>query len=111
MRENIIKKMLFAYYCIAAILWTYLIVTSLWFSYEHLIGEVPAGMPWIFGVIGCVFALRFFNKKMTRFNTRVNNFLLISNKDIISALIIVLVAVTIFAVLAYGWIKLYPVLF
>lgn len=111
MEQKFIKRALFAYYCMAAVLWTYLIVTSLWFTYEHLIGAVPAGLPWVFGVIGLAFALRFFSKKMSYFDTRANDFLLICKRDAITALIILLGAVAIFAALAYGWIRLYPVLF
>ena len=111
MKQKNIKRALFAYYCGAACLWTYLITTSLWFSYEHFIGNLPAGMVWIFGVIGLAFALRFFFAKMMRLDARVDNFLFINNKDIMAVLCIVLVAIIILAALAYSWLKLYPTLF
>lgn len=111
MKQTFIKKALFAYYCSAAMLWTYLIVTSLWFTYEHFIGTIPAGMPWVFGVIGLAFALRFFHKKMLRFNSRSDDFLLVRGQDIITVVVLTLAALAMFAALAYGWLKLYPVLF
>lgn len=111
MSQKSTKTALFLYYFIAAFLWTYLITTSLCYSYEHFIGEIPAGMPWIFGFIGMVFAIKFFCKKMQRFSVRADNFLFVRGKDILAVSVILLFAIAIFATLAWGWLKLYPYLF
>lgn len=111
MKQKNVRRALLAYYCSVACLWAYLITTSLWFSYEHFIGNLPAGMVWIFGFIGLSFALHFLLKKMMKLNMRADDFLFTRGQDIFTALVIILVAMAILGALAYGWLKLYPVLF
>ena len=96
------------YIVTTALLWIYLITTSLIFSYEHFIGNLPADAVWIFAIIGTVFALQVFRRKMKRVEHIANQLILFSNKDLLSYALIWIVGLFIASALIWGWLELYP---
>lgn len=91
-----------------SLLLLYVIATSLAFTCEYVFGTVPAGSVWVFSVVGLIFACKTFFCRMADMTRRADRLSLESNKDIISACIIVAVGVIIFLTLAWAWIKIYP---
>lgn len=97
-----------SYIILLAALWGYLIASSLFFSYEHFIGTPPAGIEWVFVVIGGVFALQTAKHKMRRINYLAGQFSLFSNRDLLIYFMVFGAGLTIAYFLVWGWLKLYP---
>ncbi len=107
-RHKIFLIAVTCYIVTTALLWIYLITTSLIFSYEHFIGNLPAGAIWIFAIIGTVFAWQVFRRKMKRVEHIANQLILFSNKDLLSYALIWIVGLFIASALIWGWLELYP---
>lgn len=107
-RLNFFRFIFKSYIILVALLWVYLIASSLFFSYEHFIGTPPAGIEWVFVVIGCIFALQLAKRKMQQVEYLASQFSLFSNRDLLIYLMVFGAGLTIAYFLVWGWLKLYP---
>lgn len=107
-RIKFFRGVINCYLALVTLLWIYLITTSLFFSYEHFIGNPPAGIMWVFMVIGSIFAGQMLKRKMQRTEYLSGQLFLLRNKDLLSYAIIFGVGLTIAFFLIWGWLKLYP---
>lgn len=107
-RLNFFRRVINCYLALITLLWIYLIATSLVFSYEHFIGIPPAGIQWVFVVIGSIFAVQMLMRKMQRTEYIAGQLSLLSNKDLLTYALIFGTGLTISFFLIWGWLKLYP---
>lgn len=107
-RINFFRCVINCYLALVTLLWIYLIASSLFFSYEHFIGNPPAGIQWFFVVIGSIFAWQMLKRKMQRTEYLAGQLFLLSNKDLLAYALIFGAGLTISFFLVWGWLKLYP---
>ena len=107
-RRILFRKAITSYNAVVALLFLYLIVTSLAFSCEKFFGAVPDGAYWVFGVVGLVFAVRVFILRMADASRKADRLSLQNNKDLAAFAAVIVFGLLMCMALIWGWIKIYP---
>lgn len=93
---------------VVALMWLYVVVTSLMFTWKLFFDAVSTGAVIVFFIIGAILSFQIFDRRMIRTGSTVNRLVVLSTGEIVQRIVIAVAGLVILGVLLWGCILLFP---